>query len=249
VTAEGRLTGQVAVVTGAARGIGASVAQRLHADGAQVVLCDLDGDAARAACGALGGQASSARLDVTDRAAVTEFVTAAERELGRIDVWANVAGASAPNMPLWELPTEQWDRVLQVNLTGVFHCCSAVVPGMRERGYGRIVNVASIAGLEGNPNSGAYSAAKAGVIGLTKSLGKELARDGVSVNAVAPTAIETDMFHNLSEASKTYMLSRIPMGRPGRKEELAALISWLSSPECSFSTGAVFDFSGGRATY
>jgi 3-oxoacyl-[acyl-carrier protein] reductase len=170
-------------------------------------------------------------------------------EFGGIDVLVNNAGISGPNMPTWEYPLEDWRRVLDINLTGVFLCCRAIVPHMIASGYGRIVNVASVAGKEGNPNAPAYSASKAAVIALTKSLGKELARTGVVVNCVTPAAVRTAIFDQMSEEHVQFMLSKIPMGRFGQVDEVAALVGWLCTEECSFSTGAVFDLSGGRATY
>ncbi len=166
-----------------------------------------------------------------------------------IDILVNNAGVSGPNLALWEYPAEEWHQVIRVNLVGMFHCGRAVVPFMIEKGYGRIVNIASVAGKEGNPNASAYSASKAGVIGLTKSLGKELARTGILVNCITPAAVETDLFRQMTEAHVRFMLSKIPMGRFGRIEEVAAMTAWLCSEECSFTTGGVFDLSGGRATY
>lgn len=241
------LDGRVAVITGGAQGVGFAVGERMLAEGATVVLGDLH-DGVSDAAARLGAGASGVMLDVTDRGGIESTFAEIVARHGSIDVLVNAAGASAPHGPAWELSQDHWDRMLRVNLTGVFSSCAAVIPYMRERQYGRIVNVSSIAGKEGNPNSAAYSASKAGVIGLTKSLGKELATSGVLVNAVAPSAIDTAMFAALPESSRTYILSKIPMGRPGRPAELAALIAWLSSEECSYSTGFVFDFSGGRAT-
>jgi NAD(P)-dependent dehydrogenase (short-subunit alcohol dehydrogenase family) len=169
--------------------------------------------------------------------------------LGRVDILVNNAGITGPNLKTWEYTPEDWRKVMEVDLTGPFLCMRAVVPGMVKQGYGRIVNIASVAGKEGNPNAPAYSAAKAGLMGLTKSIGKELAQSGVLVNCVTPAAVETDMFKQMTEEHIKYMLSKIPMGRFGKIEEIAALVLWLSSEECSFSTGAVFDISGGRATY
>ena len=242
------LTDQTAIVTGAARGIGLAIAARLLASGASVSLWDRDGlDEARCSLGA--GNVHSAAVDVTDLAAIERAAGAVEERFGRIDVLVNNAGITGGNRPSWEIPAEEWRQVVEVDLTGVFLCCKAVVPRMLARSYGRIVNIASIAGKEGNPNAAHYSAAKAGVIGFTKSLGKEVAKLGVVVNCVTPAVIETDIFKQMTPAHVEYMLSRVPMGRFGQKEEAAALVAWLCSRECSFSTGAVYDISGGRATY
>ncbi|MCK8785013.1 SDR family oxidoreductase [Roseomonas sp. NAR14] len=242
------LNGRVAVVTGGARGIGLAIAQRLAASGARVALWDMDGDEAGRAAATLDGAAGIA-VDVTDDAAVAAALAETERRLGPPDVLVNNAGITGPNAPVESYPVADWRRVIELDLTGVFLCCRAAVPGMRARGYGRIVNIASIAGKEGNPNAAAYSAAKAGVIALTKALGKELAETGVRVNCVTPAAVRTAIFDQMTEAQIRYMFSKIPMGRFGLAEEVAALVGWLASEECSFSTGAVFDVSGGRATY
>jgi 3-oxoacyl-[acyl-carrier protein] reductase len=189
------------------------------------------------------------RVDVADEASVAAAVAASEAALGPIDILVNNAGITGPNGPVETYPVDAWRRVVDVDLTGVFLCCRAVVPGMRARNRGRIVNVASIAGKEGNPNAAAYSAAKAGVIGLTKALGKELAATEVRVNCVTPAAVKTDIFAQMTEQHIAWMLSKIPLGRFGLVDEIAAMICWLASDEASFSTGAVFDVSGGRATY
>jgi 2-dehydro-3-deoxy-L-rhamnonate dehydrogenase (NAD+) len=227
-------SGRTAIVTGGAQGIGAAIARRLAAGGAKVLVWDL---------------ASTPAVDVSDPAAVKHATSQALAELGKIDVLVNNAGVAGLNKPTVEYPIEEWERVLRVNLTSQFLCCRAVAPYMVKEGYGRIVNIASIAGKEGNPNAVAYSASKAGVIALTKSLGKELARSGVLVNCVTPAAAKTAIFDQMTEQHIQYMLSRIPMGRFVKTEEIAALVCWLASEECSFSTGAVFDISGGRATY
>ena len=243
------LEGRNAVVTGAARGIGQAIAARFVAEDARVAIWDIDEAGARAAADRLEGSAHAVAVDVTDPAAIEAALGDTIGVLGGIDILVNNAGISGPNKKTWEYTPEEWRAVLELDLTGVFLCCRAVVPGMIAAGWGRIVNIASIAGKEGNPNAPAYSAAKAGVIGLTKSLGKELAESGVLVNCVAPAVIETDMFAQMTEEHIQYMLSKIPMARFGKVEEAAALVAWLASDECSFSTGAVFDLSGGRATY
>ena len=245
------LEGQRAVVTGAAQGIGRAVTERLLDSGAAVALWDVDPEMLESTCQALAvqGRVHPIELDVTDAHAVVAAAAATEAALGGIDVLVNNAGISGPNMPTWEYPLEDWRRVMAIDLDGVFHCCRAVLPGMIERNYGRVVNVASIAGKEGNPNAPAYSAAKGGVIALTKSLGKELAGYDIAVNCVTPAAARTRIFDQMSEQQIDYMLSKIPRGRFVTVEEIAALIAWLCTRECSFSTGAVFDISGGRATY
>jgi NAD(P)-dependent dehydrogenase (short-subunit alcohol dehydrogenase family) len=242
------LSGRVAIVTGAARGIGRAIAERFAASGAQVAVWDVDAAAAKAAASEIRG-AIAVMADVTDPATIARALADTEARLGPPEILVNNAGISGPNFPLDEYPAEEWRRVIEIDLIGVFNCCRAVVPAMRRRDYGRIVNIASIAGKEGNPNASAYSAAKAGVIGLTKSLGKELAETGIRVNCVTPAAARTDIFAHMTEAQIDYMLSKIPMARFVRVEEIAALVAWLASEECSFSTGGVFDISGGRATY
>jgi 3-oxoacyl-[acyl-carrier protein] reductase len=242
------LTGRVAIVTGAARGIGRAIADRFSASGAKVAIWDVDGAAAAQAAAEIAG-ASACTADVTDPKTIAAALAETEARLGAPDILVNNAGISGPNFPLEEYPAEEWRRVVEIDLIGVFNCCRAVVPGMRRRDYGRIVNIASIAGKEGNPNASAYSAAKAGVIGLTKSLGKELAGTGIRVNCVTPAAARTDIFAQMTEAQIAYMLSKIPLARFVAVEEIAALVAWLASEESSFSTGGVFDISGGRATY
>jgi 2-dehydro-3-deoxy-L-rhamnonate dehydrogenase (NAD+) len=245
------LNGRTAVVTGGAQGIGYAAAQRLLTSGASVVLWDIEAAALDKAVASLksGGDVRTAVVDVTDEASIAKAVDALIGESSRLDILINNAGIAGGNGPLWQLEPEVWRRVVEVNLIGPYLVCRAVVPHMITAGYGRIVNIASIAGKEGNPNASHYSASKAGLIALTKSLGKELATTGVLVNAIAPAAANTGMFLQMTEAHIDYMRSKIPMNRLVEVEELAALIAWLSSEECSFSTGAVFDISGGRATY
>jgi 3-oxoacyl-[acyl-carrier protein] reductase len=241
------LNGRHAVVTGGGSGIGLAIGERLAASGATVTIWDMDDAAGRKAAAALSCDAVV--VDVGDFAAVTRAVQETLKTAATIDILVNNAGITGPNATLWDYPVEAWAKVFAVNVHGVFHCCRAVVPLMREGGYGRIVNIASVAGKEGNPNASAYSASKAAVIGLTKSLGKELADTGVRVNCVTPAAARTPLFAQMSQAHIDYMLSKIPLGRFGETHEIAALVAWLATEECSFSTGAVFDLSGGRSTY
>jgi len=243
------LQGRAAAVTGGAAGIGFAIARRLAASGARVSLWDRDQRALAEAGKALGAATHTVRVDVADETDVCLARDETVRELGGVDILACSAGITGPNLATWDYPVADWKLVLDINLTGVFLCNKALVPHMRERDYGRIVNIASIAGKEGNPNACAYSASKAGVISLTKSLGKELAKTGIRVNCVTPAAVKTGMFSQMTQAHIDFMLSRIPMGRFGQVEEIAALVAWLCSEECSFSTGAVFDLSGGRAVY
>ncbi|MDB5042809.1 MAG: 3-oxoacyl-ACP reductase [Candidatus Eremiobacteraeota bacterium] len=242
------LRGRVAAVTGGASGIGFAIARRITGSGARVSLWDVDEAALRKASSALG-DAHRAAFDVRDYASVEAARDATLAAMGRIDVLVNSAGITGPNATTWEYPLDSWRATLEVNLTGTFHTCRAVVPAMREHGYGRIVNVASVAGKEGNPNAAAYSASKAGVIALTKSLGKELAGTAICVNCVTPAAVETPLFAQMTQGHIDYMKSKIPMGRFGTVDEIAALVAWLCTEECSFTTGAVFDLSGGRSTY
>jgi NAD(P)-dependent dehydrogenase (short-subunit alcohol dehydrogenase family) len=245
------LKGTSAVVTGGARGIGFAIAQRLLASGAQCSLWDIDAQALQAAaqqCQA-AGEVHTATVELTDAASIQAAVAATLSRRGAIDILVNNAGIAGVTKKAWEMTPEEWRQVIDVDLTSVFLCCRAVVPGMIARRYGRIVNIASIAGKEGNPNASHYSAAKAGVLALTKSLGKELATTGVLVNAVTPAVIQTDILKQVPQSHIDYMLSKIPMGRFGLKEEAAGMVAWLCSADCSFSTGAVFDLSGGRATY
>ena len=245
------LEGRVAVVTGGARGIGFGVAERLLSSGAAVALWDMDEPAVHAAAGQLEsrGPVLPVVVDLVDAAAIDGAVAATNARFQAIDVLVNNAGITGPTVPLVEYPIEAWRRVIDVDLVSVFLCCRAITPEMKARGWGRIVNVASVAGKEGNPNMTAYSAAKAGVIALTKSLGKELADTDIRVNCITPATVRTEIFAQMSQAQIDYMLARIPLGRFGTVEENASMIAWLCTPECSFSTGAVFDTSGGRCTY
>ena len=243
------LNGRGAVITGGAAGIGFAIAQRLQASGARLSLWDRDAQALKQAAAQLGAGTHTVAMDVTDEAQVVQARDAALAALGKVDVLVCSAGITGPNTTTWEYPLQAWQQVLDINLTGVFLCNKAIVPHMLANDYGRIVNIASIAGKEGNPNASAYSASKAGVISLTKSLGKELAKTGIRVNCVTPAAVKTGMFSQMTQAHIDYMLSKIPMGRFGEVQEIAALVGWLCTEECSFSTGAVFDLSGGRAVY
>ena len=243
------LQGRSAVVTGGAAGIGLAIAARLVASGARVSLWDRDAAALKESAGSLGNGTHTAQLDVADEAQVQAAFDSTVSALGRIDVLVCSAGITGPNLPTQDYPLAEWKQVLDINLTGVFLCNRAVVPHMLANGHGRIVNIASIAGKEGNPNASAYSASKAGVISLTKSLGKELAGSGVRVNCVTPAAVKTGMFSQMTPQHIQFMLSKIPMGRFGEPDEIASLVAWLCTDECSFSTGAVFDLSGGRAVY
>jgi len=241
--------GRTAIVTGGAQGIGLAVAKRFVESGAKVRIWDRDDKLLAKSLATLGSQASGDALDVTDEAAVVRGVKGALDALGRIDVLVNNAGIAGLNKPTVDYPIDEWERVLRVNLTSQFLCCRAVAPQMVKAGYGRIVNIASIAGKEGNPNAVAYSASKAGVIALTKSLGKELAQSGVLVNCVTPAAAKTAIFDQMTQTHIDYMLSKIPMNRFVTVDEVASLVCWLASEDCAFSTGGVFDISGGRATY
>ena len=243
------LAGRHAVVTGGATGLGFAIAQRLLASHAVVTLWDVNADALDLAKTQLGLGVSTVVVDVGEPASVAAAVHQTQRVHPAVDILVNCAGITGPNVKLWDYPPDAWQQVMQVNLNGVFYCCRALVPQMRAQNYGRIVSIASVAGKEGNPNASAYSASKAGVIALTKSLGKELADTGVRVNCVAPAAVKTAIFDQMSDAHIAFMLSKIPMGRFGEPEEIAAMVAWLCTEECSFSTGAVFDLSGGRATY
>ncbi|TWD87110.1 3-oxoacyl-[acyl-carrier protein] reductase [Variovorax beijingensis] len=241
--------GRHAVVTGGASGLGYGIAERLIASGGSVTLWDRDAAAAQKAAAALGGKAFAVTVDVAQQPSVARAVAATLAHAPRIDALVNSAGITGPNTKLWDYPVDDWRQVMEVNINGVFLCSREVVAQMRAQGYGRIVNIASVAGKEGNPNASAYSASKAAVIALTKSLGKELADTGIRVNCVTPAAVKTAIFDQMTPEHIAFMRSKIPMGRFGTVEEVAAMVGWLCTEDCSFSTGAVFDLSGGRSTY
>jgi 2-dehydro-3-deoxy-L-rhamnonate dehydrogenase (NAD+) len=243
------LDGRTALVTGAGRGIGLAITQRLLANGARVVMVDRDAALVEGAAKRLGPAARAIVADVTRTVEVDASVKAANDWHGRLDIVVNNAGITGRSFPTWELTDEDWQQVIGIDLTSVFLVCRAAVRIMRPRRSGRIVNIASIAGKEGNPTLVPYSTAKAGVIGLTKALAKEVAREGILVNAVAPAVIGTDLLQQMEQSTVDMLIAKIPMGRVGKPEEVAALVAWLASDECSFSTGAVYDLSGGRATY
>ena len=245
------LKDRVAIVTGAARGIGYAIAERLLHSGASVSIWDLDTEAMAEAALELSkiGPVHVSQVDVTRTESVDAAAAKTVEAFGKIDLLVNNAGIAGSTAKTWELPVDEWRRVVEIDLVGPYLCCRAVVPHLLKNGYGRIVNIASIAGKEGNPNASHYSAAKAGVMALTKSLGKELATSNITVNCVTPAVIETDILKQVGQNHIDYMLSKIPMGRFGQKHEAAAMVAWLLSEDCSFTTGAVFDLSGGRATY
>jgi 2-dehydro-3-deoxy-L-rhamnonate dehydrogenase (NAD+) len=243
------LNGRCAVVTGGAQGFGRAIAERFAASGAKVAIWDHDQPLAEKTAKEIGPAVTALEVDISDLAAGERARDATLDALGRIDILVNNAGIAGINKTVWETDLEEWRKVLRINLDGPFVCCKAIVPTMIARNYGRIVNIASIAGKEGNPNAAHYSASKAGLIALTKSLGKELAQHDIAVNAVTPAAAKTAIFDQLTQTHIDFMLSKIPKGRFVLVEELAAMVSWLASEDCSFSTGAVFDISGGRATY
>ncbi|MCJ7873123.1 SDR family NAD(P)-dependent oxidoreductase [Phaeobacter sp. J2-8] len=245
------LQGRRAVITGGARGMGFAFAKRFLESGASVALWDVNEVALERAKTALDplGKVITDRVDVSDYANVETAATQAAEALGGIDILVNAAGIAGVNTALVDYPIDTWNAVMNVNLNGIFHTCRAIVPHMQTGDYGRIVNISSMAGKEGNPNASAYSVSKAGVIGLTKSLGKELATSNIRVNAICPAVIKTEMLDDVTEEQIGYMLAKIPMGRMGTVEEISAMVGWMCSQECSYSTGAVFDLSGGRATY
>jgi len=241
---------RVAVVTGGAQGFGLAITERFIESGAKVVIWDIDENEAKKALEKVNSKNLSYQIvDVSDFNKINEKLIEIESMHGKIDIFINNAGVAGMNTTVAEYPIEEWNKVINLNLNAVFYCCKAVVPFMEKNNYGRIVNIASIAGKEGNPNASAYSTSKAGVIGLTKSLGKELAQKNIAVNCVTPAAAKTRIFDQMTEEHINYMLSKIPRNKFAKVEELASLVTWLSSEENSFSTAAVFDLSGGRATY
>jgi 3-oxoacyl-[acyl-carrier protein] reductase len=245
------LDGRVCIVTGGVSGIGLAVAQRMAASGATLSLWDRDASALAKTAKELGAKAKvhTATVDISNYNQVAAAVKDTAATLGKIDALVNSAGVAGANKMLWELPVDEWIRVHDINLHGTFYTCREVVPHLQKNGYGRIVNIASIAGKEGNPTASAYSSSKAAVIGLTKSLGKELAKQNITVNCITPAAVKTPIFDQVSQQHIDYMLQKIPMGRFGQVEEIASIVCWLCTEDASFSTGAVFDVSGGRATY
>jgi 3-oxoacyl-[acyl-carrier protein] reductase len=245
---EGRFSGRRAIVTGGASGLGKAAAARIVAEGGQVSLWDLNPETLSAAAAEIGA-AHAVALDVSDADAVADAARAANDALGGIDILIASAGITGATVPVKDFPVDSWRRVIDINLNGVFYCCRAVVPYLLENGYGRIVNVASVAGKEGNPNASAYSASKAGVIGFTKSLGKELATSGVIANSLTPATFESPILAQMPQSQVDYMRSKIPMGRLGEVDESAAMVCFMASEECSFTTASTFDTSGGRTTY
>ena len=243
------LTGQTAIVTGAGTGIGAVIAQRLTTAGARVAVADIDGDAAKDVAEKIGGGAIPLALDVTRAEQVEAAIAEVIRKAGSLEILVNNAGIAGKAAPIWEQTDSDWHRVMNLNINAPFYTCRAVLPHMRSKGYGRIVNIASIAGKEGNPNMGAYSASKAAVIGLTKSIAKEVATEGICINAVSPAVIRTRILEQITPEQVDYMVQRIPMKRTGLPEEVAAVVHFLASRDCSFVTGQCYDVSGGRATY
>jgi NAD(P)-dependent dehydrogenase (short-subunit alcohol dehydrogenase family) len=243
------LNGHIALVTGAGTGIGEAIARRLTEAGAIVFIADIDGEAARAAAARIGGSAKWLPLDVTVPAAVAQAVDEIVKTNGYLQILVNNAGLAGKAAPIWEQSDDDWRKVMAVNIDGPFYLCRAVLPHMRSRGYGRIVNIASVAGKEGNPRMVAYSASKAALIGLTKSIAKEVAAEGICINAVSPAVVHTKILDQLTPAQVEYMVQRIPMGRTGKPEEIAAVVHFLASRDCSFVTGQCYDASGGRSTY
>ncbi|UWQ17230.1 SDR family NAD(P)-dependent oxidoreductase [Jannaschia sp. M317] len=245
------LNGRVAVITGGARGIGFAAAERFLASGAAVALWDMNPDTLDAAKARLAGKGTvlTQTVNVADYGNVEAAAAEVVSDLGRLDLLVNAAGIAGATVPMTDYPVDVWAQVMAVNVAGIFHTCRACVPHMQKNDYGRIANIASMAGKDGNPNASGYSTSKAAVIGLTKSLGKELATSNIRANVVCPAVIQTEMLDDITEEQIAYMVAKIPMGRTGKTEEIAALLAWMCSEECSYSTGAVFDFSGGRATY
>lgn len=243
------LNGQTAIVTGAATGIGEGIARRLASAGARVAIADIDEQAAMETANRIGDHAFPVRLDITDANSVEQALKEVLARTQSLEIVVNNAGLAGKAAPIWEQTDEDWNRVLAINVTGPFFLCRAVMPHMRSRGYGRIVNIASVAGKEGNPNMVAYSASKAAIIGLTKSIAKEVATENICVNAVSPAVIRTRILEQLTPAQVAYMVERIPMKRTGQPEEVAAVVHFLASRDCSFVTGQCYDVSGGRATY
>ena len=244
------LKDRVAIITGGAQGFGLAISKRIIQSGGKVVIWDIDENAVETALKEINSNdLSFKKVDVTNFEEIEKALLETENELGKIDLFVNNAGITGMNAKVWDYPLEEWKKVIELDLNSTFYCCKAVVPHMIKNNYGRIVNIASIAGKEGNPNASAYSTAKAGVIGFTKSLGKELADKNIAVNCVTPAAAKTRIFDQMTEEHINYMLSKIPRNKFAKVEELASLVTWLSSEENSFSTAAVFDLSGGRATY
>ena len=244
------LNNRVAIVTGGAQGFGLAITERFIKSGAKVVIWDIDENEAKKALSKINSEnCSNQKVDVTNFEDIQENIKEVEKKFGKIDIFINNAGMTGMNAKVWDYPVDEWKKVLDLDLNSIFYCCKAVVPIMIKNNYGRIINISSIAGKEGNPNASAYSTAKAAVIGLTKSLGKELADKNIAVNCVTPAAAKTRIFDQMTQEHIDYMLSKIPRNRFAKVNELASLVSWLASEENSFSTAAVFDLSGGRATY
>ena len=243
------LKGRHAVITGGASGLGYAISERMLASGATVTWWDVNADVMANAAKSMGADVHCEKVDVTLHTSVVAALARTIQKRGKVDILVNSAGITGPNVKLAEYPPDAWAQVVNVNLNGTFHCCREIAAHMQGNSYGRIVNIASVAGKEGNPNASAYSASKAAVIALTKSLGKELANSGVLVNCVTPAAVKTAMFDQMTPEHIAFMLSKIPMGRFGKTDEVAAMVSWLCTEDCSFSTSAVFDLSGGRSTY
>lgn len=243
------LKGQTAIVTGAATGIGEAIAERLGQAGVTAVIADLDLEGAEAVAANIGNGAFAIKVDVSNAASIGAGVNEVLKRTGQIDILVNNAGIAGPAGPIWEQTNDAWDEAVAINLSGIFYFCRAVLPHMRERKYGRIVNIASIAGKEGNPGMVPYSATKAGVLGLTKAIGKEVATEGICVNAVSPAVVRTKILDQLTPEQVSYMTDKIPMKRTGKPEEIAAVVHFLASPDCSFVTSQCYDVSGGRATY